>query len=86
MRKIFLGGISCLQAPAYGASPGPNLVAVYRYKVASLLSANFLGVLPQNTALFLSTVKERGERKHTRGFAPLNPPVGLLAQKAHAVQ
>jgi len=97
MRKIFLGGISCLQAPAYGASPGPNLAAVYRYKVASLLSANFLGVPPPNPAHFFCVKRNGGKKPQFSGipaelaassqselvgYTPVPLPVGLLAQKA----
>ncbi len=38
---------------------------------------------PQALTPFLSPAKEKGEKKRRKGLhAPLNPPVGLLAQKA----
>ena len=38
---------------------------------------------PQALTPFLSPAKEKGEKKRRKGLhAPLNPPVGLLKQKA----
>jgi len=46
-----------------------------------------LGLPGPHPAPFLSTAKEKGEKKRRKGLhAPLNPPVGLLAQKAARLQ